>query len=330
MLDDSPPLVSVIVPVFNAGQYIRKCLQSVLRQSYNNLDIIVVDDGSTDTTLKVLREFAHDPRILIITQQNSGPSQARNKGMSAAKGEFICFVDADDYLAPNYVQCLLEPLLHSHRLNMTVANYIEYSLTCPTGVQVSQVEAGRIPAKIFLLQVLEGTMGVLWGKMFRAATIERHALRLYEEIHYQEDLLFVSQYVHVSEEIYGVPQHIYHYNRLNATSITYRLQEDHLHEFEKVQSKLLETVPWSVFQTAVRNRAHLFYQSSILYMAIASPNYYKFKNQINNFDYTRYSSQYRGSLHYILFYKFVKIRCTRWAFYYIKAIVALKRILSVH
>lgn len=100
---NSNPLISLIIPCYNSEQTLRKCLNSAIQQSYNNLEIIVVDDGSTDGTSIIYQNFqSKDNRIKILKQHNSGVSTARNKGLEAATGEYICFVDSDDWVEKNY------------------------------------------------------------------------------------------------------------------------------------------------------------------------------------------------------------------------------------
>ena len=98
-------LISVIIPAYNAEKYMDRCLNSIVKQSYNNLQIIVVNDGSTDNTKKILEKFAEaDNRIVVINQKNGGVSQARNNGIYIAKGKYMCFVDSDDYIDINMIQ----------------------------------------------------------------------------------------------------------------------------------------------------------------------------------------------------------------------------------
>ena len=93
------PLISVIVPVYNAGLSIEKCAKSILTQTFSNLELILIDDGSTDNSLFICRSLAsQDARITVRHQSNQGVSKARNLGISISKGEWIAFVDADDYL----------------------------------------------------------------------------------------------------------------------------------------------------------------------------------------------------------------------------------------
>ena len=96
------PLLSVVVPVYNAAKFLPHCLDSLCGQTYRNLEIVCVNDGSTDDSLAVLKKYAsRDTRIKVIRQENAGVSAARNRGLDAATGELVTFVDADDWLEPN-------------------------------------------------------------------------------------------------------------------------------------------------------------------------------------------------------------------------------------
>lgn len=100
MLNDNG-LISIIVPVFNVEKYLRRCINSIIKQTYKNLEIIIIDDGSTDGSPVICDDFREkDSRIKVIHQSNGGLSKARNKGIELASGDFIAFVDADDYIAP--------------------------------------------------------------------------------------------------------------------------------------------------------------------------------------------------------------------------------------
>ena len=97
--DQKPDMISVIVPVYNVQDYLPRCLESICSQTYGNLEIILIDDGSTDDSPRICREFAErDPRIRYIRTENSGVSAARNRGIGLAQGRWIGFLDSDDYV----------------------------------------------------------------------------------------------------------------------------------------------------------------------------------------------------------------------------------------
>ncbi|MBR4570580.1 MAG: glycosyltransferase family 2 protein, partial [Candidatus Riflebacteria bacterium] len=101
-------MVSVIIPAYNVEKYIGECLDSIIFQTYKNIEIIVVNDGSKDNTLSIIRDYSKkDNRIIIIDKQNTGVSDTRNCGINKAKGVYIVFVDGDDYLANDYITYML-------------------------------------------------------------------------------------------------------------------------------------------------------------------------------------------------------------------------------
>lgn len=104
MIQVSNPLISVIVPVYNAEKYLARCIDSIINQSYKNLEIILINDGSTDSSSEICKFYQEkDTRIQVIQKENSGPASARNAGLQIYAGEYLCFVDSDDWLANNYV-----------------------------------------------------------------------------------------------------------------------------------------------------------------------------------------------------------------------------------
>ena len=111
---ENTPLISVIVPVYNVEKYLKKCVNSICNQTYENLEIILIDDGSTDNSGLICDELScKDNRIVVIHQNNGGQATARNMGLSAAKGEFIGFVDSDDWIEPKLYETMLS-IIQNH------------------------------------------------------------------------------------------------------------------------------------------------------------------------------------------------------------------------
>ncbi len=124
------PKISVVVPVYNTGEYLPKCLDTLLAQMYSNLEIICVDDGSSDNSLEILNEYAKkDDRIVVLSQENSGASVARNKGINAATGEYISFIDSDDWVYLNLYQSFVDSINKSDKTvdiwMFNVSSYVE-------------------------------------------------------------------------------------------------------------------------------------------------------------------------------------------------------------
>ena len=124
LMQKKNPLISVIVPVYKVEQFIHRCVDSILNQTYTNLEIILVDDGSPDRCGEICDEYAEkDSRIRVIHQKNGGPSAARNAGLDICTGEYIAFVDSDDYIEPDMLQQLLSGIGSAdfcHRLSNDV------------------------------------------------------------------------------------------------------------------------------------------------------------------------------------------------------------------
>ena len=105
-------MISVIIPVFNVEKYLDKCMESVLKNTYRDLEVICVNDGSTDRCPEILRKWQEqDPRVIVVNQENRGVAGGRNSGLDAATGEYIAFVDSDDWIHPGYFESMLNCFL---------------------------------------------------------------------------------------------------------------------------------------------------------------------------------------------------------------------------
>lgn len=169
------PLISVIVPVYNAGLSIEKCAKSILTQTFSNLELILIDDGSTDNSLFICRSLAsQDARITVRHQSNQGVSKARNLGISISKGEWIAFVDADDYLYEYYLSGLL---MQTTDCELVIGGYNKVLLSekkefpgvlFPEMVlSKSNVDCQEIWDKVLLY-------GTPWGKLFKSSLIKEN------------------------------------------------------------------------------------------------------------------------------------------------------------
>lgn len=155
------PKISVLIAAYNVAEYLEKCLESVIKQTYKNIEIIVVDDGSTDDTSKLCDRFAEsDSRIKVIHQKNSGLSAARNAGLKAATGDFVFFVDGDDFLSEEAIEELIK-----HDADIVVCGYKTVpkgEIEAPANKKLSGQEA-----TIELLTEQENYMVVSWNKLYR-------------------------------------------------------------------------------------------------------------------------------------------------------------------
>lgn len=119
-------LVSVIVPVYKVEQYLDRCINSLVNQSYSHIEIILVDDGSPDSCYQICEDWAQrDPRIKVVHKMNGGLSDARNRGLEIARGSYICFVDSDDYVAKKYIEVLYN-LICNYHTEMSAVSHKEF------------------------------------------------------------------------------------------------------------------------------------------------------------------------------------------------------------
>lgn len=173
MSNQEKALVSVIVPIYKVEKWLSQCLESILRQTYANLEIILVDDGSPDRCGQICDQFAaKDSRIVVIHKENGGVSEARNYGLDRATGEYIGFVDPDDYVEPDMIERLIEDL-EREKAEIAACNFIrEYEIACqyPQAAAEYQIKqrAAVTGEKFIYLQGKYQTFGVaLWNKLYR-------------------------------------------------------------------------------------------------------------------------------------------------------------------
>ncbi len=177
------PLISVVVPVYNVEKYIHKCVDSIINQTYKNLEIILVDDGSPDNCPKICDEFAkNDKRIKVIHKQNGGLSDARNVGIEVAKGKYITFIDSDDYIETNYVE-LLYNTINDDKSDISIGSH---KVIYDSGkiIDKSTSERTILNPKEVLKRILydDGIDLSAWGKLYK--------LNLFKDIKYPVGRLF--------------------------------------------------------------------------------------------------------------------------------------------
>ena len=189
------PTISVIVPVYNAEKYLPRCIESVLAQTFVDWEMLLIDDGSTDASGSICDEYAaKDERIRVFHKENGGVSSARNLGLDNAQGEWITFVDSDDYIEENYLKSFEGNL----DADLVVGNMIEKG---PQGNLLRNIPSGyHHPLK----KALEGNLTKLafqspWGKMFRGSLIKK--LRFDESMVTGEDHYFMLRYVYIAKSL---------------------------------------------------------------------------------------------------------------------------------
>ena len=214
-------LISVIIPVFNVEKYLAECLNSVLTQTYKNLEVLLVDDGSSDGSCRICDEWARkDGRIKVIHKPNGGVSSARNEGLRASTGDFIGFVDADDWIEPEMYAILANGLA---RADMASCSYIDYpvGMDCPIKMGESELYTDSFEQAVIQVYTRNGYFRSMCNKLYRREIIWRggRPLLLDERIAVGEDELWLIDIMKRSGSYAFIPEVGYHY-RPRSGSIT--------------------------------------------------------------------------------------------------------------
>ncbi len=188
-------LVSVVVPVYNAEKFLKECIQSIVAQTYQNIELLLIDDGSTDASGEICNEFvAVDSRVCHYKSANYGVSTARNKGIDLAKGKYICFIDADDLLERDYIEKLYSEIQKNHT-DISFCNY-QYVYGNKKLKKAPRIAAGKYTFRdIADIAIDDGTIsgmlfGSVWGAIYNADKIKNHKIYFDSSIKCNEDGLF--------------------------------------------------------------------------------------------------------------------------------------------
>lgn len=224
-------MISIIVPIYNAEKCLRQCLDSIIRQTYTDWQLILVNDGSTDDSAHICNEYEQiDRRIMVLHQSNKGVSSARNKGIENAQGEFLCFVDADDWLEETFLADFRTDSVDADfyisgwffNISGKAYSYMRYKTTYCSSINDIRDE--------FLLQNLKMN-GYPWGKLFRSSIIRQYILRFNENMFIHEDHLFILQYFLLAQSAYITERITYQYRVLNESGVKLSVREHSYGEY---------------------------------------------------------------------------------------------------
>ncbi len=231
-------VISIIVPIYKVEKYLRQCLDSVVNQTYRNLEIILIDDGSPDRCGEVCDEYAaKDPRVRVIHKPNEGLSAARNDALEITTGDWILFVDSDDWLEPNLCEEALctaqaedvdilmydlikeDPNIGSRRVYAFPESFVSDDCALVFGMQLSALNRYYSPISTAWSQ------GFPWDKLFRSELILKNGLRFATNVKANEDVIFALHAFQFANRIGYIPKPFYHY-RMNQASIGHKFTPD--------------------------------------------------------------------------------------------------------
>ena len=212
--------VSIIIPIFNAEKTLGYCINSLIEQTYQNLEVLLINDGSEDGSHSLCNAFSdNDSRIKVMTQTNAGPAAARNLGLQIASGEYIFFVDADDYVEKQYCESMVNAL--EDEADLVVCGYLEHSnlgdcnFTKPLRkftVSEYSLELSKHPMDFYY--------GVLFNKIYKARVIRENGIGFQNKIRLGEDFLFNLEYLKHCRKVNQIDTILYHYIRYSSFSLT--------------------------------------------------------------------------------------------------------------
>lgn len=229
------PLVSIIIPIYNVEKYLTQCLQSVIDQTYDNLEIICVNDGSPDKSGDIINKLAEtDKRILAVSKKNGGLSYARNVGIDISHGSYLFFLDGDDYIAPECIEKLMKLTLETSS-DISICQFNSFSsdiyIEAPTNQQADIITSScRLYKLSYLDNKMRVTLNTAWGKLYSS--------NLFEEIRYPEGKINEDEFVTYklflrSQKVSFTHRELYGY-RQRPGSITDKTEKDPGHLLELV------------------------------------------------------------------------------------------------
>lgn len=231
-------LISVVIPVYNAEDYIKRCLESIQKQTYGNLEIIVVNDGSTDNTQKVVKDTQQgDQRIKLIQKANGGVSAARNDGVAAATGKYVYFIDSDDYVENNIIEKLYKAISVQGELSVcgfttVFMNKEDVPFSLYDSVSIISIEQYLEKMSRYLYSVYYGS---LWNKMYMTEVIKRNNLKFRKDISLAEDFIFNLDYLKYVKKVTMIPECMYYYYQGNEESLTKKSDPWYIWEMARIR-----------------------------------------------------------------------------------------------
>lgn len=235
-------MVSVIIPVYNVEKFLNRCVDSILSQTYKNIEIILVDDGALDSSPQICDEYAHkDTRVNVVHKQNGGLASARNAGLKVAKGDYILFVDSDDWIKGNTVEELLNIAIKNE---VDFVRFIPVSAGYPDRPDGTPINFGTedfmeegvynkgkmikdIYPRLFVTrQLTMGPIVAAWRSLYNRKFLVDNNLYFDEEVKYSEDAIFSAKVVYNSNKFYYIKGGYYYNYFYNTSSITKSFKKD--------------------------------------------------------------------------------------------------------
>ena len=259
----SEKLISIIMPIYNAESFMERSITSILSQTYHNIEIILVDDGSTDRSGTICDSYAlEDNRIIVIHQLNGGVSSARQTGLNIAKGDYVIHVDPDDWIEPDEIKELYETAIET-KADLLICDYWEE--THKGSHYVSQDPKDTSPYNIILKMAHQELFGCSWNKFIRRSCLQKYGIK-YEPtfISYCEDLLFNSRLLKKEVKVVYLPKAFYHYYMDNSSNLTHSFSKKKLESRIYVNRELEKLIDKSDIDYLIPQKKDVLFEAFML------------------------------------------------------------------
>lgn len=313
-------LVSVIVPVYNVATYLPTCLDSILKQSYPYIEVICINDGSTDESLRILNEYKNkDSRICIINQKNAGLSAARNIGISTAKGDWITFVDSDDCINIEFIERLISTAVENN-CDLAISRYANFDdddnieklikLKHKSQAKYSALNTGTEIYKLAYTQNDGVTLNTAWGKLYKR--------KLFKEIRFPLGLIHEDEFTTyktylLSDKAVFLDERLYFYRSRPGSIMKSLKPENEIEVLDAFKNRIDDFSNDSLLKTLAVND-YLIRISGMIY-SLQSSKYYKSlinryrKELINNWAFLNKRAKIERSIAFVSPKLYCKIRC---------------------
>lgn len=221
--------VSIIVPIYNVDEYLERSIESLINQTLKEIEIILVNDGSTDKSLEICKYYEQkDKRIKVLDKKNEGVSVARNKGIELATSEYIAFIDPDDYVEPTMYENMYKNIIESNS-DICMCNYIEIDKNKSIKKELELREGIYYRKNIeeLLISMVgnkdlekETVMGCIWRSIYKKSLIHKYKIEFPKGIHHMQDIVFMVNYLSKCTTLYINDNAYYHYYRRDNSSMT--------------------------------------------------------------------------------------------------------------
>ncbi len=290
------PLVSVIVPIYNVERYVEKCVDSILAQTYSNLEVLLVNDGSTDDSRQKIAQYERESRCMILDKPNGGASSARNAGLDNATGEYVYFVDSDDYIVPDAVESLVQ------KMQETEADFCCYRIVFYSD------DHTKISGKNFRHDILIGQEAIMkdaflnkdikttpWSKFFSAEFLKCNSLRFKDGI-INEDSLFTVLCAIYAHKVAFLDKPLY-YAYQRPDSISRKIKRENITSYFNISTEIRNRLEQLAIFGKYRDYFYASFTKQLLYTLIQcgyrSATYTDFKALYENLK----DSDYRNKKH---------------------------------